>query len=122
MVGLDSEGQPNPVVGGNDLMMFSSIVGVDGSAQLPTAHHSPARNLLVSHQNLVEPCSDVVSMMGKLDFHHMGTPVLNEFLCWNSLVRSIDIPASASSLLRRRWESRWRSRSYRILVGNAIEE
>ena len=62
MVGLDSEGQPNPVVGGKDLMMFSSIVGVDGSAQLPTAHHSPARNLLFSHQNLVEPWSDVVSM------------------------------------------------------------
>ena len=50
MVGLDSKGQPNLVVGGKDLMIFSSIVGVDGSAQLPTAQRSPARNLLISHQ------------------------------------------------------------------------
>ena len=50
MVGLDSEGQPNPVVGDKDWMMFSSVVGVDGSAQLPTAQRSPARNLLISHQ------------------------------------------------------------------------
>lgn len=79
MVGFDSEGQPNPVVGGKDLMMYSSIVCVDGSAQLPTAHHSPARNLLVSHQNLVEPCSDVVSMMRKFGFSSFGDASIERF-------------------------------------------
>ena len=79
MVGLHSEGQPNPVVGGKDLMMFSSIVGVDGSAQLPTAHHSPARNLLFSHQNLVEPCSDVVSMIGKFGSSSYGDASTERF-------------------------------------------
>ena len=60
-------------------MMFSSIVGVDDSAQLPTAHHSPALNLLVSHQNLVEPCFDVVSMMWKFGFSSYGDASIERF-------------------------------------------
>lgn len=37
----------------------------------------------------------------------MGSPVLKDFLCGNSLVRSIDMRASASSLLRCRVGARW---------------
>ena len=43
--GKDSGGWSNLVVGGKDLVMFSSIVGVDGSA-VPTTQHSLAPNLL----------------------------------------------------------------------------
>ena len=52
---------------------------MDGSAQLPTAHHSPVRNLLVSHQNLVEPCSDVVWMMWKFGFSSFGDASIEGF-------------------------------------------
>ena len=53
MVGLDLEGRPNLVMEVKELAMLSIIVGFTDSAYFPTAQHSPAPNLLVSHQNLV---------------------------------------------------------------------